>query len=1020
MREFYKALYMSERKIKGNIALDFFRGIKKNNAWKKLSGFSKSDINFKLKLDYEKRKYIDFTILVGQEQPFPSEPSQLNWVRDAIATEEKANTKSYIKKYSALKHYFDRGLIRPYLNQIARSIEKIKRQTKANDTDINIGLSSQLQNLEQVVRRAVVLELNIQSIKNNLNGENESQKFQNFTEQFSSIDNRLNFHKKYPVLYRSIYNKLDLWANAYIEFLERLKKDRLELQQTFGISINAEIKDISPSGDTHNLGRSVMVIDFSDGNSIVYKPRSVSIESGFQKYLKFINSIVTDLELRTIKVVDKEDYGWVEYVHFAHQTNEKESDQYHYKLGFLTSIIYSINGVDIFHENLISAGQDPVIIDLETMFHTSIDSELMGSPTQSLQSFLHESITGIGILPQPGVGSTETEVFDISVIGAKKNLKAPYKVLGIENFGRVDMRITEVPGWIPENKSSSENEFTYKTKAIKIFEGIKSGLNFIQANKEIIIKEGGVLDECFSGCTRRLIVRDTKDYGGLQQDENHPDLLRDQLDREWHFDNLWAATIERPALLSFIKSELSQIKHGDIPYFHGTINSCEVIGGDGTIIDIKNHIKETPLTKVKTKLYELNLNECNDQLRIAATTLGLDQLIGVTQPALDENKDSFENALIAAEFILKRIKNFDNYSWLDTSFNPAPAAKDIDAVRVVPCDPYLYDGTMGIVLLFHDLWLATKNKFYLDQSLRLTKSALIEVNESNNHSLSGYTGLASVVYVVNKCLVRSNEFNIFEPQLKAIINQINEQIINEEKLDFLLGISGISTAILPYVIRTSNEAGISIISKVRKKLIEKAEILSSAENPISGMNYIRGFSHGISGIAYGLYRIGEYYNDQICFNYSKKLLVHESELTKSERWTDEHMQGDSALVGWCHGSAGIALAISSMPSHLTEENILKYYDDAVANTLKKGVYKSKCLCHGSSGNLFCIAAESKKVDKFNEVFNVIEKDFTKQGFSSNCSAQNMSIGLMTGLAGGAYFLMHKKFPNLNPDFLTLS
>jgi lantibiotic modifying enzyme len=217
-----------------------------------------------------------------------------------------------------------------------------------------------------------------------------------------------------------VIQKLSYWSNSCIEFFSRLQNDRSLLLDELNIPIEIKIKSIHPSGDTHNHGRSVVVVEFENGQSIIYKPRSVSLEFSFQEYIRFFNKIHTSLNLRTIKVLDREDYGWVEFVPFHEVENEEESDSYHFKLGFLTAIVYSLNGVDVFFENLIASGPDPVIIDLETMFHTSIELKTNPSPVHALQSLLYESVYGIGILPQPGMGSSENEVFDVSVMGAKK------------------------------------------------------------------------------------------------------------------------------------------------------------------------------------------------------------------------------------------------------------------------------------------------------------------------------------------------------------------------------------------------------------------------------------------------------------------------------------------------------------------------------------------------------------------------------------------------------------------------
>ena len=629
----YKSLFLGERKVRKISAFSFFKGIKQLRAWKNLSGFRVSRANFRARLSFENRSLYEFCILLGQDKPSPKKEVNFQWVLSALNFEfDVIDIVHHRDRFPILDDFAARGLISPFSAQIIRAIELAINITGVDDHVLNVCLGSQLAFVEHLVRRAFALELNIRAIKGELQGQNESERYQDFVEGFISPYRRLDFFQSYPVLFRMIDTKLGLWSHSITEFLTRLQCDRSQLKERFGISQDALLKSILPSGDTHNNGRSVMIIEFSDGKLVIYKPRSTSLEFGFQEYLKFFNTVNPNLCLRCINVIDRISYGWVEFVPFRDHKDEHESDLYHFKLGFLTAIIFSLNGVDIFFENLISSGIDPVIIDLETMFHTSIDVQNEKSPVKSLQLLLYDSISGIGILPQPGRGASDAELFDVSVMGARKNAQAPYKVIGIENFGRADMRITEIPGWIHENKSSSENNFFYKRKAQFLFDGLKLGLDCVMQHRESLALAGGVIDKCFANAKRRLLVRDTKAYGVLQQDETHPDLLRNQTNREWHWDNLWSDVLERPSLLLFSQSELNQLKQGDIPYFCGRVDSLKITGGDGSVIDLSKIISDSPLQKVKTKLLSLTQEAVDDQARIAATTLGLDHLSGITQP----------------------------------------------------------------------------------------------------------------------------------------------------------------------------------------------------------------------------------------------------------------------------------------------------------------------------------------------------------------------------------------------------
>lgn len=1019
----YKALFLGERRVRKSSAFCFFRGIKKIRAWKKLSGFRKAPENFRIRLSFENKSVYEFCILLGQHKLTPLREVDTQWLSFALNFELKvADIHQFRERFPMLDEYATRGLIGPFSVQIIRAINQTIEISGVDDFDLDIFLASQLASVEQLGRRAVVLELNVRDIKGNLQGHDETARYRNFVESFNSSQNRIVFFQSYPVLFRMIVTKLDLWSLSTSEFLTRLRDDRVSLEAEFGISREARLKSVHPSGDTHNRGRSVMVIEFSDGSRVVYKPRSTSLESGFQNYLQFFNSVTPDLCLHRINVIDKVSYGWVEFVSFNDQKNESESDVYHFRLGFLTSIVFSLNGVDVFFENLISSGINPVIIDLETMFHTSIEANNDKSPVKGIQSLLHASILGIGILPQPNVGASDSELFDVSVMGAKKDALAPYNVTGIENFARADMRITEIPGWIPENKSASENTFSQKRKAQHLFDGLKSGLECLMQHRVSLASDGGVIDQCFALSKRRLIVRDTKVYGSLQQDETHPDLLRNQIDREWHWDNLWSELLERSSLLHFAQSELNQLKQGDIPYFYGDIDSFKVTGGDGSVIDLSKIISESPLRKVKNKLLSLTHACIDDQARIAATALGLDHLNGITQPIFDSNKGAKDNSLRIARYITSRAKYVHEKPWCDTSFNPVPMAKGIDPVRVVPCDPFLYEGISGVVMFLHDIWHSTRDKNLLDDALGFAESVFQELEAEHNYPASGFVGLSSVIYVINRCIEKiDSPFSIFEPKLRILIDDIAEIACEEKRLDFLLGTSGIASALLPYVKRTSNETGISILRDSLKRLRDVAIRILDADEPVDGMQYIRGFSHGISGIGLTLYRLGEFFKQAEVVKLAEEVVLHEYNLVKDGQWTDSHSYGGAPLVGWCHGSAGIALALASMPKLLSNgRGVKNYFDAAVSNTLTRGIYDSKCLCHGTAGNLLCIAPNAPENANVNSLIDQFEADLLKSGFLSFGAAQTMGIGLMTGLTGAGYFLLGRGEPQVDYGFLTLS
>jgi lantibiotic modifying enzyme len=186
------------------------------------------------------------------------------------------------------------------------------------------------------------------------------------------------------------------------------------------------------------------------------------------------------------------------------------------------------------------------------------------------------------------------------------------------------------------------------------------------------------------------------------------------------------------------------------------------------------------------------------------------------------------------------------------------------------------------------------------------------------------------------------------------------------------------------------------------------------------LSHTKGLSHGISGISLGLYRLAEYLACDEALDLSRQLELRESELVLQDGWTQNQRNG-APLVAWCHGSAGISLALSCMPKLLkTEKRLKDYFDRSVLNTINSKFYNSHCLCHGAFGNQVILEAIDQPIGKLDCDIEAARKALITSGFASFGAAQTLSIGLMTGLSGlGLYFLSKSSQNSKKFDFLSL-
>ena len=1030
--DFKKGLFLHERRYHlFDFILNPFLAWQKLSTWKKLKGFKDSPQSFQLRIQQSNLNIFEFIMIMGS-QAHAKEKHSLQWIDEFIQFENLNFTCLNDEEFDlpSLKEYQDRGIVTPYISQII-SYANICKEQLPHENNSHYNFSSQnlvdlnlkpfLSGIEYLVRRAVVLEVNVLSIRGELKGSTPNERFQSFVIRNQSRSNRNEFHKKYPVLARLTQTKLKFWAVNTQEMFNRLNINWNLICSTFDIDLKDVLVSLDRSGDTHNNGNTVNILYFKSGKSLVYKPRSISLEEGFQKYINFFNVKSPELNLKTIRTLSCEDYGWVEYVSTAEVATSSELNTFYFKLGALLGIVYSLNGVDVFFENLVASGTNPVIVDLETMFHTSIDITPPINAREKVSLELKESVMSIGILPMPHQGGSENEIFDISVIGAQKNSKAPYKVTGLTNFGRDDISISEIQGWIPEVHSNPTRDQELIGFQREVLHGFDSVMGIVLQNKQEIVKNDGLLDRLFAKATRRLLVRDTKTYGSLQNSETHPDLIKDQLDREWYWDNLWGENVSRNHLSKFIKSELNQLRNGDIPYFSGKVCEKSVCGGDGELIDLNEVIFDSPLEMTKIKNTKLNLDELQRQRWYIASSLSLTEIDGLTQPSLVVSNSELENATVIGDFILSKLTWKSDTAWLETTLNPVPNNSDIDTINIDVGNYSLYDGVSGIALFLSDLSKATSLSRFHDASAGIINNVIQDVKSEFNLELSGYTGKGSLVYTLNRYMDYWGESIETTSAIELLLKDIASKLHKETRLDILSGISGIGLSILPYIKKSNNKEHKKIIEIIYSRLLDASPTLLKAEKTMLGLDYLRGFSHGISGVALALWRMGQFLDRSEFKIIVRKLVLHEANLVNQNEWTDSHTYNDLPLVGWCHGSPGILLALSNMPELLQDPIIKNYQQFALDNTIHNGFYNSKCLCHGSSGNSNILRSYKELYgtnDLLDSFLDASYRDLIKNGFSSFGSAQTMNFGLMTGISGAGDSILNFINSN-NKSYLSL-
>ena len=159
---------------------------------------------------------------------------------------------------------------------------------------------------------------------------------------------------------------------------------------------------------------------FAAGVRLIYKPKNIMVESAYWDLLAWINQDAELPSFRTLRVSDRGAYGWVEEIKSCPCRHQQDVEAYYFRAGMLLCLIYALEGTDCHNENLIAAGEHPVLIDHETLFQPRI--RYFGSPGEegplalANQFFYQDSVFRTGFLPRWEIRPSG-ESFDVSGLG---------------------------------------------------------------------------------------------------------------------------------------------------------------------------------------------------------------------------------------------------------------------------------------------------------------------------------------------------------------------------------------------------------------------------------------------------------------------------------------------------------------------------------------------------------------------------------------------------------------------------
>lgn len=900
-----------------------------------------------------------------------------------------------------------------------------------------------------LLSRTMALEVNVARMQGLLEGDTSAARFESFISRLRRPEIALTIMREYPVLARQIVIRINNWLNVTLEFLQRLCADWDDIRSHFtsdrdpGLMVQVE----AGMSDSHRGGHSVFILTFDSGFQLVYKPKSLAIDNHFQDLLSWLNERNDSCPFPTFKVIDRGAYGWTEYIAARDCASVDELKRFYQRQGGYLALLYALEATDFHYENLIAAGEYPVLIDLESLFHARTETLDSNEAEDPAYQSMGQSVLRVGLMPQRLRFNDDETGVDLSGIGGSPGQLTPQGVAYLEDAGTDHVRLIRKRMAMsgaknrPTVNGANVNPLDYRKDIIS---GFTATYRLMMQHCEELLAEDGPLSS-FARDEVRYIIRPTRTYSLLLNESFHPDILRNALDRDRFFDRLWLGSDERPYLAKVISAEIEDLQRGDIPIFTTHPNSCDIWTSSNK--RIPNFLKKSGMALVRQRIEQLNNTDLERQLWFISASLMTLEIENegarwgtyeLSEPTAQATDDQLIAAACAIGDRLESLAlvNDEDVSWIGV------ALMNEKHWSLLPMGVDLYNGLPGIAFFLAYLGATTG----IDRYTRLAEATINTIRRNPRHvnliksSIGGFTGLGGWIFVLTHLSVLWKKPELLT-EAETFVDLLPPLIEKDEQLDFLAGSAGLIAALSGLYRQAPSPRTLAAIIQCGDHLLARAQTMKEGLGWQTSMSAkpLAGFSHGAAGIVYALLLVAERSGENRFREAALKGMSYERSIFSSSmgNWPDlrklesidaslkHNDEAVYSMFAWCHGAPGVGLArVCSLP-YTDDESIREEIAIAFEATLNNGFGRNHSLCHGDLGNLEMLLRASRTLgdaqadSQVRRMVSIVLESIKSQGWLCGIPLGVESPGLMSGLAGIGLGLLRIAKPDDVPSPLVL-
>jgi len=990
-------------------------------------------------------------IKANYESKSEKENQKINGLTDCMFSIDSKEVEAFcferLEKLSPFSNFF-KPILASFFNTYYQEIRKVDLIEDTAEF-MRCAMEDLFQKLVPKAQRTIILEINIAKMDDQLIGESSEERFEYFTKE---LMNDSHYLKSLYVEYSELIQLLMVISSNYFQYIMEMLKNTEEswkgIEKTFFSDDGLKIRKIETGlGDGHRGGKSVAMMHFSNEKTLVYKPRSLALEEGFNDLVLWLNDQgISDYKgLMAPALYAKEDHGWMTFIDYKECNSEAEIEQFYSRTGHMIGLLYALNAKDAHHENIIAHGSHPILVDLEALFHSrlKLSTNHMLSASDIANDIVGRSVYSIGFLPHSisnPVDSYNQKTVDVSALSGDESQKSPFSTISISGKATDEISIVKDYGFIKVQDNNPRcNGEIYRSESYidEIKDGFKVIYDWIMSHKELFIDK---VTEYFSEKKSRCILRPTYMYGQILTTSLHPDFLRESIHRKVLLHRLGINVEER--FLEVVESEIGALAIGDVPYFVTPLNRNTIENALGKELSVR--LVNTPLEEVIKKINQFS----DDDFWLQNKFIDLAFKAKNSDGSKDETGMQFEKQATG--------KGPEIDAWLDTATEignyilKGSIVGDKDGVRdrtwistvlegreeiswsLAPVGHDLYNGNSGIALFLGYLWKLrsdTKHKDAAIEALQAPMKVISQLDEDHPYLNGAYNGISGYFYAINHL------GHLFGDQ--SLIDFVKEHIMILDKLAFkdtifdVIGGSAGCLGVLLSIYETADDP------EFRKQLLEIAtknyEMIKTHGRgmPDGSVTWgdmpFTGFAHGTAGIAAylgKLYKITQ--NEEILVLIENALKYERSLYSEKDRNWYSDKDKEKMAIAWCYGSPGILLSRCILKeSGYHDEFIDHEFDIALESTIDEAFGHNPCHCHGDIGNLSIVRYAARvKGDKILEnrcvdTFGKLHDEILTKRWQEGVFRGTESMGLMIGTAGFGYGILEFCDSELIPEILRL-